>query len=49
MRSFEDRVLSPVVINRELTFYGTWGGTKEIVLWVQDETGVVGMKWKVWL
>jgi len=49
MRSFEYRALNPVVVNRELTFYGAWTGTKEIVLWVQDETGVVGMKGKVWL
>ncbi|KAI0256832.1 hypothetical protein BJV78DRAFT_1116856 [Lactifluus subvellereus] len=49
MRSFEYRALNPVFVNRELTFYGTWSGTKEIVLWVQDEIGVVGMKGKVWL
>jgi hydroxyacyl-ACP dehydratase HTD2-like protein with hotdog domain len=49
MRSFEYRALNPVVVNRELSFYGTWIDTKEIMLWVQDEGGVVGMKGKVLL
>ncbi len=49
MKSFEYRALNPVVVNEELTFNGTWSGSKEIALWVQNEAGVVGMKGKVLL
>ena len=44
MKSFEYRALNPVIVNRELTFHGSRSGPNEIVLWVQDEAGVVGMK-----
>jgi len=44
MKSFEYRALNPVVVNRELTFHGSRSSSNEIVLWVQDEAGVVGMK-----
>lgn len=44
MKRFEYRALNPVVVNRELTFYGSKSGLNKIVLWVQDEAGVVGMK-----
>jgi hydroxyacyl-ACP dehydratase HTD2-like protein with hotdog domain len=44
MKSFEYRALNPVIVNRELTFHGSMSGSNEIVLWVQDEAGVVGMK-----
>jgi hydroxyacyl-ACP dehydratase HTD2-like protein with hotdog domain len=49
LRTFEYQALNPVVVNRELNFYGTWSGTKRILLWAQDEAGVVGMKGKVLL
>lgn len=49
MKSFEYRALNPVVVNEELTFNGTWSGSKEITLWVQNEAGAVGMKGKVLL
>ena len=41
MKRFEYRALNPVVVNEELTFNGTWSGSKEIALWVQNEAGVV--------
>lgn len=47
MKSFEYRALNPVIVNRELTFHGSRSSSKEIVLWVQDEAGVVGMKGRV--
>jgi hydroxyacyl-ACP dehydratase HTD2-like protein with hotdog domain len=47
MKSFEYRALNPVVVGEMLTFNGAWNGPKEIVLWVQNEAGVVGMKGKV--
>lgn len=49
MKSFEYRALNPVVVSEVLTFNGTWNGSNEIVLWVQNEAGVVGMKGKVLL
>jgi hydroxyacyl-ACP dehydratase HTD2-like protein with hotdog domain len=49
MKSFEYRALNPVIVNEALTFNGTWNGSKEIVLWVRNEAGVVGMKGKVLL
>ena len=49
IKSFEYRALNPVVVSEALTFNGTWNGSKEIVLWVQNEAGVVGMKGKVLL
>ncbi|KAI0006160.1 hypothetical protein BJV74DRAFT_875213 [Russula compacta] len=47
MKSFEYRALNPVIVNRELNFHGCRSSSKEIVLWVQDEAGVVGMKGRV--
>jgi hydroxyacyl-ACP dehydratase HTD2-like protein with hotdog domain len=47
MKSFEYRALNPAVVGEMLTFNGAWNGPKEIVLWVQNEAGVVGMKGKV--
>lgn len=44
MKSFEYRALNPVVVDHELTFHGSKSGSNEIVLWVQDEADVVGMK-----
>ncbi|KAI0306445.1 hypothetical protein B0F90DRAFT_1622992 [Multifurca ochricompacta] len=49
LKSFEYRALNPVVVNSNLTFYGTWSGRQEIILWVQDEAGVVGMRGKAFL
>jgi len=47
MRSFEYRALNPVVVNRELTFHGSRTGLEEMILWVQDRAGTVGMRGKV--
>jgi len=47
MKSFECRVLNPVVVNRELTFHGSRSGLEEMMLWVQDQAGAVGMRGKV--
>jgi hydroxyacyl-ACP dehydratase HTD2-like protein with hotdog domain len=49
VKSFEYRALNPVVVGEVLTFNGTWNGSKEVVLWVQNEAGMVGMKGKVLL
>ena len=49
MKAFEYRALNPVIVSEALTFNGTWNGSKEIVLWVRNEAGVVGMKGKVLL
>jgi hydroxyacyl-ACP dehydratase HTD2-like protein with hotdog domain len=49
MRSFEYRALNPIIVNREVTFYGSWNGAEEVLLWVQDEAGVVGMQGRVLL
>jgi len=46
MKSFEYRALNPVVVNHELTFHGSRSGL-EMILWVQDQAGTVGMRGKV--
>jgi hypothetical protein len=43
MKSFEYRALNPIIVNHKLTFHGSKSGSN-VVLWVQDEAGVVGMK-----
>jgi len=44
MKSFEYRALNPIVVDRELTFRGSRSGSNELLLWVEDDVGIVGMK-----
>ncbi|KAF9497829.1 hypothetical protein BDN71DRAFT_534406 [Pleurotus eryngii] len=43
IKSFEYRATNPLIVNRELTFHGSWVQDKQVKVWCVDDEGVVGM------
>jgi hydroxyacyl-ACP dehydratase HTD2-like protein with hotdog domain len=43
IKSFEYRAVNPVIVNRQCNIHGSWESPNSVILWAQDDDGVVGM------